>query len=114
MYPSLPAVMTSRAAYGRPTKRRRCLALIISGLLAAATYGATGVAADVIDFKTDAVGDDESAIEAAVETYRPQVEAYRRAVSSLFDIKPERISGRLVFVGAGVVVLVSGAEGSSR
>ncbi len=64
------------------------------------------VAADVIDFKTDAVGDDESALEAALQTYRPQLDAYRRAVASLYNLDADRISTRLVFVGAGTVVSV--------
>ena len=65
------------------------------------------VAADVIDFKTDAVGrHDGSALQAAVDTYRPQLDAYRRAVLSLLGLEPDRISGRLMFVGAGLVVSV--------
>ena len=69
--------------------------------------GERPVGADVIDFKTDAVGrGDGSALQAAVDTYRPQLDAYRRAVASLFDLQPDQISGRLVFVGAGLVVEV--------
>ena len=69
------------------------------------------VAADVIDFKTDAVGrDDDSALQAAVDTYRPQLDAYRRAVASLLGLAPDQISGRLMFVGAGLVVSVGYAE----
>ena len=68
------------------------------------------VGADVIDFKTDAVGrDDDSALQAAVDTYRPQLDAYRRAVASLFGLEPNRVSARLVFVGAGLVVSVGHA-----
>ena len=64
------------------------------------------VAADVIDFKTDAVGRDAAALETAVDTYRPQLDAYRRAVVSLFGLEPDRVAGRLMFVGAGLVVSI--------
>jgi ATP-dependent exoDNAse (exonuclease V) beta subunit len=69
------------------------------------------VAADVIDFKTDAVGrDDGTALQAAVDTYRPQIDAYRRAVASLLGLEAEQISARLMFVGAGLVVSVGYAS----
>ena len=64
------------------------------------------VAADVIDFKTDAVGRDDDALQTAVDTYRPQLAAYRRAVISLFGLPPDQVSSRLLFVGAGLVVSV--------
>lgn len=66
--------------------------------------GDTPVAADVLDFKTDAVAaDDPQAIQARVEEYRPQLEAYRRAVSSLFNLDATRVSARLAFVEPGVI-----------
>ena len=60
--------------------------------------------ADVIDFKTDAVGRDDDALQTAVDTYRPQLAAYRRAVVSLFGLQPDQVSSHLMFVGAGLVV----------
>lgn len=69
--------------------------------------GDAPVAADVLDFKTDSVAaDDPQGIEARVEEYRPQLEAYRRAVGSLFGLDPERISARLAFVQPGVIKCV--------
>jgi len=59
------------------------------------------IAADVIDFKTDAVGPrDDQTIRDRVEHYRPQVESYRRAVSLIFNLPITHIAGHLLFVGA--------------
>jgi ATP-dependent exoDNAse (exonuclease V) beta subunit len=62
------------------------------------------VAADVVDYKTDALAaGDPQAVAARAEIYRPQLEAYRRAVSKLYRLAPERISARLLFIEPGVV-----------
>lgn len=62
------------------------------------------VGADVIDFKTDAVSpDDLETLNATVEHYRPQQEAYRSAVAKMFQLQPEQISARLLLLAAGVV-----------
>lgn len=59
---------------------------------------------EVIDFKTDRVdGDPAEAVDELAEHYRPQVEAYRRAAARLFDLPPERIAARLLFVNPGLV-----------
>ncbi len=57
-------------------------------------------AAEVIDFKTD-LAEDDAAIEALVEHYRPQIDAYRRAAAKLTHLPIESISAKLLFVGAG-------------
>ena len=65
------------------------------------------LAADLVDFKTDQVAvDDRQAVQTAVAHYRPQVDAYRRAVARLTGLSPDRISARLLFVGAGLVARV--------
>jgi ATP-dependent helicase/nuclease subunit A len=63
------------------------------------------LAADILDFKTDAV---ETAAQIAERAnfYRPQLQAYRRAAAALTGLALERISGRLLFVEPGVVELV--------
>ena len=61
------------------------------------------VAADIIDFKTDRI-DGHQGMDAKVEYYRPQLEAYRRAVSRMLRLDRQRIAARLAFVGAGKVV----------
>jgi ATP-dependent exoDNAse (exonuclease V) beta subunit len=65
------------------------------------------LAADIVDFKTDVVaGDEHQALEAVVDHYRPQVEAYRRAVARFSGLATERIAARLLFVGPGIGVRV--------
>jgi len=60
------------------------------------------VAADVMDFKSDALpSDNPQAVAARVEFYRPQLEAYRLAVAKLCRLAPEQISLRLLFITGG-------------
>ncbi len=62
------------------------------------------VAAEVLDYKTDsASADDPAQVERLVAYYRPQLDAYRRAVSIMFRLPIERVSARLLFVGPGIV-----------
>ena len=60
------------------------------------------IAADILDFKTDAVEAGE-AVDQRVEYYRPQLAAYRRAVAEVFRLDPWRVSARLLFVEPGVI-----------
>lgn len=61
--------------------------------------GGKPVAADVIDFKTDDIAtDDAVALSKKVNLYRPQIDAYRRAVAQMLLLAPERVSARLVFL----------------
>jgi ATP-dependent exoDNAse (exonuclease V) beta subunit len=64
------------------------------------------VATDILDFKTDAVSG-AAAIAERVGFYRPQIQAYRRAISALTALPPERISARLLFVEPGVMETIS-------
>jgi ATP-dependent exoDNAse (exonuclease V) beta subunit len=65
------------------------------------------VAADVIDFKTDAIAPgDETALAARTEHYRPQMEAYHRAVVGLSKLPAERVSTRLVFTSAARIIQI--------
>jgi ATP-dependent exoDNAse (exonuclease V) beta subunit len=62
------------------------------------------VAVDVLDYKTDRLpADDPCAIDARVDLYRPQLEAYRRAAAKLLGLDPGRISARLLFVDPGII-----------
>jgi len=66
--------------------------------------GDRAVGADVLDYKTDDVpGDDLRAVDARVEQYRPQLEAYRRTASRLLGLEPSRVSARLLFVAPGIL-----------
>ncbi len=55
--------------------------------------------ATVIDFKSDEVGG-EAAIEEAARLYRPQMEAYRTALSRMLGLPPARVTLKLVFTHA--------------
>ena len=62
------------------------------------------VAADIIDYKTDAADrDDVAQLDQRVEFYRPQLDAYRKAVATMFHLSPRQICARLLFVSAGVM-----------
>jgi ATP-dependent helicase/nuclease subunit A len=62
------------------------------------------LACDVVDFKTDAIpAGNPSALEAKVEYYAPQLEAYRDAVARSFRLEPANVTARLVFLSAGEV-----------
>ena len=66
--------------------------------------GDRAVGADVLDYKTDDLpGDDPRAVDARVEQYRPQLEAYRRAAARLLGLEPACVSARLLFVGPGII-----------
>ena len=66
------------------------------------------VGADVIDFKTDAIEPgDETTLDEKIDFYRPQIDAYQRAVSKMFRIESERIAGRLLFVSVGKIATLS-------
>lgn len=61
--------------------------------------------AEIIDFKTDTVAaDDPAALAAKVEFYRPQLDAYRRAVAAMYRLPTDRVAARLAFLSPGVVV----------
>ena len=62
------------------------------------------VAAHLIDFKTDHVAADSDVLRKRVETYRPQLEAYRQALSQMLRLDPKRITAELVFTTPGVAV----------
>lgn len=67
----------------------------------------TPVAAEILDFKSDLMdANDAAARQAKIALYRPQLEAYRSAVSGLYGLAADRVSTRLVFVESGLVVTV--------
>jgi ATP-dependent helicase/nuclease subunit A len=78
------------------------------------------VAADILDFKTDAIepgsaSEQATAVAQRVEYYRPQLEAYRRAVAEVYRLDPRKITARLLFVEPGVIVgLESGNKNAPR
>ena len=65
------------------------------------------VAADIIDFKTDAlIGDEETAVRDKVAAYRDQMQSYARAIALMYKLAPDRISTRLVMLAIGRVETV--------
>ncbi len=66
------------------------------------------VAAEIIDFKTDALNPhDASALESRIDMYRPQLEAYRQAVSANLRIPIQAITSQLLFVHIDKLVCLS-------
>ena len=66
--------------------------------------GNRAVGADVLDYKSDDLKDDDPrAVDARVGQYRPQLEAYRRAAARLLGLEPDSVSARLLFVGPGII-----------
>lgn len=63
------------------------------------------VAADILDFKTDAL-DDGDTLSSKTEYYRPQLEAYRRAVCQMSNLAADHVQTRLLFVGLGLTAMV--------
>ncbi|QDT32686.1 UvrD-helicase domain-containing protein [Thalassoglobus polymorphus] len=66
----------------------------------------TVLAAEIIDFKTDALPNDLIAINDRVEYYRGQIQAYVQAVSNFYKISPQQISSKLVLLKLGRVINV--------
>lgn len=66
--------------------------------------GTTLLAADVLDFKTDAISPgDEVALGSRLDYHRTQMTTYRPAVSRMYRLPEERVSTRLVMLSPGVV-----------
>jgi ATP-dependent exoDNAse (exonuclease V) beta subunit len=65
------------------------------------------LAADVLDFKTDAIdADDLFALPEKIELYREQIRAYVRATATIYSLSLERVSARLILLSAGRVETV--------
>jgi ATP-dependent helicase/nuclease subunit A len=63
--------------------------------------------AEVIDFKSDRVGAaDAAALRSRVDSYRPQMRGYAKAVSALFGLTSDQVMTTLLFVQEGISVPV--------
>lgn len=62
------------------------------------------VGADVIDFKSDPVN--AKSLGERIDHYRPQLNAYRKAVSKMTGLPTDKISARLLFVETGQSVII--------
>lgn len=66
--------------------------------------GGERVAAEVLDFKTDAISDKKGErLDDRVAEYQPQMEAYCRTLVQQTGLPASRVNWALLFVGAGVV-----------
>src|SRR5690606_2763536 len=81
---------------------------IIEGFIDRLVLVRTGdavTAAAVIDFKTDAIEPgNRRIIQARTEHYRPQIDAYRRAVARMYGLDLAAVQGHLVFLAPAAVV----------
>ena len=85
----------------RPIAVRQDDRLLVGNIdrLVTAYDGDRPLAADILDFKTDALpANDEQALREKVAFYRPQLEAYRLAAASLLRLPPAQVQGHLLFV----------------
>jgi ATP-dependent exoDNAse (exonuclease V) beta subunit len=65
------------------------------------------VAAEIFDFKTDTVSPgDRAAMADRTAFYRPQLEAYRRAVTQMYGLESSMVAASLVFLNAGEIAPV--------
>lgn len=65
------------------------------------------LAADILDFKTDALMDGGASITEKVDAYQQQLNLYRRAVARIYGLPTTRICARLVFLHTGQVASVT-------
>ncbi len=70
------------------------------------------VGVDLIDFKTDRVAGDQ--LDAVVQSYRPQIQAYCEALSAMLGLEAGRIRARLLFVELGRCVAIPCSGGDPR
>ena len=113
-FPAVRAALLPRYDREDPPWRERPFAVIdgerlLKGVFDRVVVGrdadGTPSAAHLIDFKTDAVPEgDAVAAEAKAAGYAGQIELYRRALTRLLGLPPERITAELLFVNAGVSV----------
>lgn len=64
------------------------------------------VQAEVLDFKSDAVGAHPGEVDNRIHHYTPQIAAYRRAVASRFHIPLDEVTGSLLFLEPGILAQV--------
>jgi len=57
--------------------------------------------AEILDFKSDLVGSD--AVDARTARYKPQFDAYKRALSSLISLPLEKVTCSVIYLAAGEV-----------
>lgn len=110
-----PAIARLLAAPNRPVTlwRERPFAVRYQNQLIAGTFDRVTIeyeqqqatAATLIDFKTDRLDENDPAtLLAAVERYRPQVQAYGQALMGMLGLSPSAITAKLCFLSIDRVV----------
>lgn len=108
------------AALARPAGvaevwRERSFDVVVEGTWVTGTFDRVVVERDaagapiraaVLDYKTNQV-EDEGHVAQLVEDYRPQMAAYRRALSALLGMAPEQVALKLILTRVGRVVEVT-------
>ena len=65
--------------------------------------------AEVLDYKTDRLASgDGKALRETIESYRGQIDLYRRAVAALYHLPMEKVQGTLIFLALGHLETLSG------
>jgi ATP-dependent helicase/nuclease subunit A len=67
--------------------------------------------AEIFDFKTDRIGGDDVVLEERIGHYRPQLEAYARAIRASYRLDANAVGAYLVMLDAARVVPVLEADG---
>ncbi len=98
----------ARAAEPSSAEARAAETVLIQGIVDAIVDEPDGLT--ILDFKTDAVAADETL--ARAETYRPQVDLYRRAVETIWNRPVKAVV--LCFLSPGRAVRVLSPDGSTR
>ncbi|MEX2526143.1 MAG: UvrD-helicase domain-containing protein [Gemmatimonadota bacterium] len=114
----LPEVRTSlsRARYGSKVRLEREYpflhldeGVVVEGVVdrLVLTLGSgVPIRAEILDFKSDALGAHPGEVENRIRHYTPQVTAYRRAVASRFRIPLDGVTGALLFLEPGILAPV--------
>jgi hypothetical protein len=72
------------------------------------------LSACLLEFKTDHLGSDESAVRNAVARHERQTQLYRAALSRLTGLSPDKVTGLLLFTSRGLVVPCAGEATGNR
>jgi len=62
------------------------------------------IAADIVDYKTDVLGEMNELLSARTRHYQPQIAAYRDTIAQMLKINVSNVSARLLFVREGLHV----------
>ena len=86
-------------------RNRNCLVVGSIDRLITVYDGNQPIAAEILDFKTDAIAaDDQRGLSEKIEFYTPQLQAYCHAIQKMTGLELQRISAKLLLLEAGLVM----------